>query len=109
MRPSRSFTAFAPKVISTPGESVPEVFTALSPTPAPRPISWILLFVTSAIRISIVTIGTGLSTERRKVSTRATSRRSPDRIRAFRSGKVFTATFCFSASGMISSTFDTAR
>ena len=30
MRPSRSFTAFAPKVISTPGESVPEVVTTLT-------------------------------------------------------------------------------
>ena len=63
----------------------------------------------SAIMISIVTSGTDLSTDLRNVSTRATSLRSPERIRLFRSGKVFSSTPCFSAAGMISSTFETAR
>ena len=58
---------------------------------------------------SMVTSGTGLSMPRRNVSTRATSRRSPERISALRSGKTFTSTGCFSATGITSSVLATAR
>ena len=109
MRCSRLLTAPALYIISTPGPSVPEVCAGDLPTPPPMPISRILLFVMSAMIISIVISGTGLSTDRRNVSTRTTSLRSPERTRLFRSGKVFSSTPCFRAAGMISSTFETAR